>query len=95
MSLSGDILQGEALYVAVGVTVREDVNTLLPHLLDEVLELHGDIYDALDRGLVAAGELDQGHQPRLQRELGLNRRGGERDDGPGEGEEVNYLKNDR
>ena len=56
--------------------------TLLPHLLDEVLELHGDVYDPLDRGLVAAGELDQGHQPRLQRELGLDRRGGERDDGP-------------
>ena len=56
--------------------------TLLPHLLDEVLKLHGDVYDPLDRGLVAAGELDQGHQPRLQRELGLDRSGGERDDGP-------------
>ena len=55
---------------------------MLPHLLDEVLELHGDVYDPLYRGLVAAGELDQGHQPRLQRELGLDRRGGERDDGP-------------
>ena len=44
-------------------------------LLDEVLELHGDIYDALDWGLVAAGELDQGHQPGLQRELGLDCRG--------------------
>ena len=67
---------------------------MLPHLLDEVLELHGDIYDALDWGLVTAGELDQGHQPRLQRELGLDRRGGERDDGPGEGEEVKNLNND-
>ena len=74
---------------------HECISTLLPHLLDEVLELHGDIYDALDRGLVAAGELDQGHQPRLQRELGLDRRGGERDDGPGEGEEVNNLNNDK
>ena len=55
---------------------------MLPHLFDEVLKLHGDVYDPLDRGLVAAGELDQGHQPRLQRELSLDRRRGERDDGP-------------
>ena len=60
------------------------VFTLLPHLLDEVLELHGDVYDPLDWGLVAAGELDQGHQPRLQRELGLDRCGGERDHSPEE-----------
>ena len=63
-------------------TSTKMVLTLLPHLFDEVLKLHGDVYDPLDRGLVAAGELDQGHQPRLQRELGLDRRRGERDDGP-------------
>ena len=60
------------LYVAVGVTVREDVHPLVPHLLDQVLQLHRHVDDPLHWRLVAAGELDQGHQARLQRKLRLD-----------------------
>ena len=60
------------LDVAVGVTVREDVHPLVPHLLDQVLQFHRHVDDPLDRRLVAAGELDQGHQARLQRKLRLD-----------------------
>ena len=36
--LGGDVLEWEALDVAVGVTVWEDIHALVPHLLDQVLQ---------------------------------------------------------
>jgi hypothetical protein len=33
VALGGNILEGQALDVAVGITVGEDINALLPHLL--------------------------------------------------------------
>ena len=33
VALGGNILEGQALDVAVGITVGEDVDALLPHLL--------------------------------------------------------------
>ena len=39
--------------------------------LDEVFELHGHIDDAAHRRLVAARELDQGHQAGLDTKLSL------------------------
>ena len=44
----------------------------MPHLLDQVLQLHRHVDDPLHWRLVAAGELDQGHQARLQRKLRLD-----------------------
>ena len=60
------------LDVAVRVAVREDVHPLVSHLLDQVLQLHRHVDDPLDWRLVAAGELHQGHQAGLQRELRLD-----------------------
>ena len=36
--LGGDVLEWEALDVAVGVTVWEDIHALVPHLFDQVLQ---------------------------------------------------------
>jgi hypothetical protein len=33
VALGGNVLEGQALDVAVGITVGEDVHSLLPHLL--------------------------------------------------------------
>ena len=41
VALGGNILEGQALDVAVGITVGDDVDTLLPHLLlREFANLH-------------------------------------------------------
>ena len=57
-----NIFQWKPLNVAMAVTVGEDVHPLLPHLLDQVLQLHRVVDDALHGRLVPAAELDEGDQ---------------------------------
>ena len=71
MALRRNVLQRETLNVAVTVTVREDIHSLVTHLLDQVLQLHRNVYDPLDGRLVSTGELNHGHQARLYGKLGL------------------------
>ena len=64
------------------VTIWKDVNTLVSHFLDQVLEFHWNINDPLDRRFVATGELDQGDQTWLQSKLSLNSSCTEGNDSP-------------
>ena len=43
--------------IITSLFLAEQPAHLLPHLLDEVLELHGVVHDALHRWLVPAAEL--------------------------------------
>ena len=94
VSLCRDVLQWQTFYVAVRVTVGEDVHSLVSHLLDQVLQFHGNVDDSLHWRFVAAGELDERHQAWLQGELCLNGCCAEGDDGPvgGVGSELPALK---
>ena len=53
----------------------------MSHLLDQILQLHGHVYDSFHWRFITAGKLDEGDKPGLQGELCLNRGGAEGDDG--------------
>ena len=63
------------------VVVREDVDALHPHLLDEVLEAHGHVLEAPHGRLVATGELDESDEALADLELGLDGGRAHRDQG--------------